>query len=82
MTITQEIVNGSQEVKWEDRDPTTYWKGNANVAAARREPKFAELRWMLAVVVMIVLIYFPDASRNAILFSEATGQSFLFWWYY
>lgn len=26
--LVQEILNGSREVKWEERDPTAYWKGN------------------------------------------------------
>jgi hypothetical protein len=36
-TLVKEIVNVSREVKWEDRDPTAYWKGNPTVANVRRD---------------------------------------------
>jgi hypothetical protein len=36
-TLVKEIVNVSREIKWEDRDPTAYWKGNPGVAAVRQD---------------------------------------------
>ncbi|GLJ32060.1 hypothetical protein SUGI_0645550 [Cryptomeria japonica] len=33
--LVQEIRNGSQRIKWENRDPTAYWKGNPWVSPKR-----------------------------------------------
>lgn len=35
-TLVKEIVNDSKKLKWEDRNPTAYWKGNPQVANVRR----------------------------------------------
>ncbi|GLJ25637.1 hypothetical protein SUGI_0491140 [Cryptomeria japonica] len=35
--LINEIQNGNQQVKWADRDPTAYWKGNPKVADVRME---------------------------------------------
>jgi hypothetical protein len=36
-TLAKEIQNGSQKVKWEDRDPTAYWKGNPYMGQGRQD---------------------------------------------
>ncbi|KAH9310921.1 hypothetical protein KI387_025956, partial [Taxus chinensis] len=35
--LVHEIRNGSQRIKWEDRDPTAYWKGNPEVSPTRKD---------------------------------------------
>ncbi|XP_072994176.1 uncharacterized protein [Typha latifolia] len=35
--VTEEIKKGSERVKWKDREPYAYWKGNPKVAQIREE---------------------------------------------
>lgn len=35
--LVEEIRNGSQKMKWVERDPTAFWKGNPDVANVRKE---------------------------------------------
>lgn len=35
--LSKEIQNGSQKIKWADRDPTAYWKGNPFMGQGRHD---------------------------------------------
>lgn len=35
--LLAEILKGTKKIKWEDRDPTAYWKGNPFVADIRKD---------------------------------------------
>jgi hypothetical protein len=35
--LQKELDSGNKSVKWSDREPYAYWKGNPDVAATRQE---------------------------------------------
>lgn len=34
--LKQDIQEGNRRIKWKDREPYAYWRGNTKVGAARR----------------------------------------------
>jgi hypothetical protein len=36
--LPKELNSGNKNMKWSDREPYAYWKGNPDVAAKRQEP--------------------------------------------
>lgn len=82
--MLEDIKNGNQKTKWEDRVPYAYWKGNPLVTPTRKDLMRCNVTekddWNTHLYIQVFFIFLPFFRSAIHLRKEDLCLDYMFFW--